>query len=113
LQTISESQFFQSFGEPETAPVKREDEQPLTSNLPEYLVRATSYMNDASPFIGQTKIADFGESFTQDDSPTTLHTPLQVRAPEVIFQDHLDHHVDMWSMGCLVSATTIITFLES
>jgi serine/threonine-protein kinase SRPK3 len=113
LQTLSESQFFQVFREPESAPVKREDGKPLESSLPKYIVRATSYLGDVWPSIGPTKIVDFGESFTQDDNPTTLHTPLPVRAPEVIFQDHLDYRVDMWSMGCLVSVSTIIDFVKS
>ena len=48
------------------------------------------------------KIIDFGEAFFKDSVPGTLHTPLSVRAPEVIFGDAFDRRVDMWSAGCLV-----------
>jgi serine/threonine-protein kinase SRPK3 len=49
------------------------------------------------------KIVDFGESFSKDDIPETLHTPLCVRAPEVFFEEKLDYRVYLWSMGCMVS----------
>lgn len=49
----------------------------------------------SSPTI---KIIDFGEAFFADSSPRTLHTPLSVRAPEVVFGDPLDRQVDLWSM---------------
>ncbi|TID13091.1 kinase-like protein [Venturia nashicola] len=45
------------------------------------------------------KIVDFGESFMSDDVPDTLHTPIAVRAPEVIFGEKLDLRMDLWSMG--------------
>ncbi|CAG7926198.1 unnamed protein product [Penicillium olsonii] len=48
------------------------------------------------------KIIDFGESFLATESPRTLHTPFPVRAPEVIFQDRIDHRVDLWGMGCML-----------
>ncbi|TID13090.1 kinase-like protein [Venturia nashicola] len=47
------------------------------------------------------KIVDFGESFMSDDVPDTLHTPIAVRAPEVIFGEKLDLRMDLWSMGCM------------
>jgi serine/threonine protein kinase len=48
------------------------------------------------------KIVDFGESFLQQNTPHTLHTPLPVRAPEVIFRDFLDYVEHLWSLGCMV-----------
>jgi serine/threonine protein kinase len=109
LQQLSETQLLQTFGDPEIAPVKREDGKPLDPSVPDYIVTATSYRADVSPTIALTKIVDSGESFTRDDSPSTLRTPIAVRAPEVVFHDHLDYRVDMWSMGCLVSISTIST----
>lgn len=74
--------------------------------MPSYLVQPTSFLVDSvreslrsSPIV---KIIDFGESFFDDQAPVKLHTPLAVRAPEVVFGDRIDHRVDMWSMGCLV-----------
>ena len=52
---------------------------------------------------------DFGEAFFKDSVPDTLHTPLAVRAPEIIFGDTFDRRVDMWSAGCLVSHLTDIS----
>lgn len=76
---------------PETAPVSRLDGKPLDGNVPSYLVwpapfRAKELLR-ASPAV---KIIDFGEAFFTDDAPKTLHTPLTVRAPEVLFGDTLD-----------------------
>ncbi|RDI86977.1 hypothetical protein Vi05172_g3209 [Venturia inaequalis] len=31
-----------------------------------------------------------------------LHTPLPVRAPEIIFGEKFDYRVDLWSMGCML-----------
>jgi serine/threonine protein kinase len=72
--------------------------------MPEYLVRPTSYPADLSLSFYPIRIVDFGESFLSNDIPDTLHTPLPVRAPEIIFGDKLDHRVDLWSMGCMVSS---------
>ncbi|KAJ6089380.1 hypothetical protein N7467_004596 [Penicillium canescens] len=49
-----------------------------------------------------TGIIDFGESFLYAAAPKKLHTFLPLRAPEVIFQDHVDYRVDLWSMGCML-----------
>lgn len=81
----------------------------MDPSVPGYIVRAASYRADVSPTIASTKIVDFGEFFIGDDSPSTLHTPIAVRAPEVVFRDHLDYRVDMWSMGCVVSISTTST----
>lgn len=56
--------------------------------------------------LNSIKIVDFGQSFSNDECPGTLNTPLPVRAPEIIFKDRIDYRVDLWSMACLVSATS-------
>jgi len=71
--------------------------------MPKYLVRPTWYPADVSMSSHPTKIVDFGESFLSDDTLDLLHTPLPVRAPEIIFGEILDYRVDLWSMGCMVS----------
>ncbi|OAK93702.1 kinase-like protein [Phaeosphaeriaceae sp. SRC1lsM3a] len=76
--------------QPEIGAVTRKDGKPLEPGLPAYLVRPTSYPADVSLSQQQIKIIDFGESFLDDDVPTTLHTPL------------LDYRVDLWSAGCLI-----------
>jgi len=71
--------------------------------MPTFLVEPTSFPNFLYPLPSQVKIIDFGESFFSGDVPDTLHTPLPVRPPEVIFGDKLDYRVDLWTAGCLVS----------
>lgn len=103
IHSISEEELFQKLGDPEIGLLKRKDGNPLEPGMPEYLVRPTSYPGVLSLSSNPIKIIDFGESFLSNDVPHTLHTPLPVRAPEIIFGDKLDHRVDLWSMGCMVS----------
>jgi serine/threonine-protein kinase SRPK3 len=102
LHTLTEAELLQKLRSPEIGAVTRKDGAPLEPSLPVYLVRPTSYPVDLSLLGGQIKIIDFGESFPNNDAPTTLHTPLCVRAPEVIFEEKLDYRVDLWSAGCMV-----------
>ena len=106
VDSLSEEEFLKKLGNPEIGSVRRKDGKPLEPGIPEYLVRPTCYPIDLSLSVHPIKIVDFGESFLSRDDPDTLHTPLAVRAPEVIFGDKLDHRVDLWSMGCMVSPHT-------
>ncbi|KAK4129914.1 kinase-like protein [Trichocladium antarcticum] len=103
LESLDEKGFFERFGSPYASPVTRLDGECLMSNVPSHIVQpASSRMKDillSSPTI---KVIDFGEAFFKDSVPDTLHTPLSVRAPEVIFGDPFDCRVDMWSAGCLL-----------
>ncbi|KAL2286408.1 hypothetical protein FJTKL_06794 [Diaporthe vaccinii] len=108
LDSLSGQQFYDKMGKPETGLVRRTDglaPEKTVPNVPSYLVRPTSFTKHirealrANPFI---KIIDFGESFQMPNTPTQLHTPLVVRAPECLFSDRLDHRVDLWSMACLL-----------
>lgn len=103
MQALREEEFLQKLGQPETGKVTRKDGQPLAPGVPRYLVRPTSYPIDVKSSFRSIKIVDFGQSFLSDESPGVLHTPLPVRAPEIIFKDKLDYRVDLWSMACLVS----------
>lgn len=104
VDSLDETKFFQKLGRPEIGAIKRSDRKSLEPGIPEYLVRPTSYPTDLSLSSHPIKIVDLGESFLDHAIPNTLHTPLPVRAPEVIFGDQLDYHVDLWSMGCMVSS---------
>lgn len=105
---MNEDALLQVLRTPETGPVSRFDGKPLDSNVPPYLVRPASFLtNDLLQASPAVKIIDFGEAFCTDDVPKTLHTPLSVRAPEVLFGDVLDERVDLWSAGCLVGAHRI------
>lgn len=72
--------------------------------MPEYLVwPARLPANDLNFEKSSVKLIDLGGSFLSDDKPKTLHTPLALRAPEVLFQGDYDLRVDCWSLGCTVS----------
>ncbi|OJJ49012.1 hypothetical protein ASPZODRAFT_2120726 [Penicilliopsis zonata CBS 506.65] len=78
----------------------------LEYGVPEYIVRPASFQTHPPSrllsALPEIRLVDFGESFSQTHVPPILHTPLALRAPEVIFKDKLDHRVDLWSMGCML-----------
>lgn len=49
------------------------------------------------------RLIDFGESFRRGEEPEHLSQPVDIRAPEIIFTDKVDHRVDLWSAGLVVS----------
>ncbi|KAJ5309333.1 uncharacterized protein N7443_001794 [Penicillium atrosanguineum] len=102
LDKVTEDAFFEMLGKPETGQVQRRDGKEHELGVPEYIVKPTSYRSRLWNSAQSIKIIDFGESFLCPAVPQTLHTPLSVRAPEVIFQDKIDHRVDLWSMGCML-----------
>ena len=100
MDSVPDKEFIETLGKPEIGHVHRSDGKALEPGIPEYIVRHAG--THSWPSSNIIKIVDFGESFLQQTVPQTLHTPLTVRAPEVIFGDHLDYRVDLWSLGCLV-----------
>lgn len=105
VDSLTEQQFFDKFGKPEVAHITRTDSTALTENIPSYIVRPASVpagICQSLRMSSSIKIIDFGEAFVKGKAPDTLHTPLAVRAPEVIFGDQIDYRVDLWCYGCLV-----------
>jgi len=102
MDDLNEEKFTEMLGTPEIGEVRRSDGEDMDPGIPEYIVRPASYQTHSWSSTQSIKIIDFGESFLRTAVPQTLHTPLAVRAPEVIFQDRIDYHVDLWSMGCMV-----------
>ncbi|KAI5238069.1 kinase-like protein [Aureobasidium subglaciale] len=86
---------------PKIGQVTRFDGGPLSPEVPDYLVWSarlpTTDLNIKKPLI---KLIDFGESFFLNDGPETLHTPLAMRAPELLFDDDYGLSVDSWALGC-------------
>jgi serine/threonine protein kinase len=103
IHALEEDEFFRKLKPPEIGQITRMDGKPLEPGMPEYLVRPASYPVALALASCPIKLVDFGETFMSNDIPGTLHTPLPVRAPEIIFGDKLDYRVDLWSMGCMVS----------
>ncbi|KAG5656427.1 hypothetical protein KAF25_000014 [Fusarium avenaceum] len=104
LDSLSEEDFVARLGEPEMGAVTRLDDRPLSDNIPTQIIRPAFFRRrDLMLSCPSIKIIDFGEAFFGNNAPGTLHTPLCVRAPEIVFGDRLDHRVDIWSAGCLVN----------
>ncbi|KAJ6126362.1 hypothetical protein N7523_001974 [Penicillium sp. IBT 18751x] len=102
MEKVSEDVLFEILGKPEIGRVQRHDGKDLELGMSEYIVKPTSYRTRSWNSTQSIKIIDFGESFLCTAAPHTLHTPLSVGAPEVLFQDQIDYHVDLWSMGCML-----------
>lgn len=105
LNSLTEEQLLKQLGAPETGEVTRLDGKPLGPGVPKYLVWPSCFPVSKAMLLNSIKVIDFGESFTRNVKPRTLHTPLAVRAPEVIFAEDIDFRVDLWSMGCMVIFT--------
>ncbi|EFQ98010.1 CMGC protein kinase [Nannizzia gypsea CBS 118893] len=103
MDNVIEEGFTEMLGRPKIGYVRRSDGKDLEPGIPEYIVKPTSYRTHSWNSAQSIKIIDFGGSFLPTAVPQTLHTPLAVRAPEVIFQDRIDHRVDLWSMGCMMA----------
>lgn len=103
LHKLKDVELLEKLGNPQIGHITRKDGKPLEPGMPPYLVEPASYPVKTFFSQPQFKIIDFGGSFSGDDIPETLHTPLAVRAPEIIFMERLDYRVDLWSLGCLVS----------
>ncbi|KAH7554933.1 kinasehypothetical proteinlike protein [Bipolaris maydis] len=95
IHDLHEEHLLQKLGQPETGRVQRTDRKPLEPNLPAYLVRPASYPINIKSSFDTIKIVHFGQSFFNNDSPGAFHTPLYYRAPEIIFNDNVDHRVDL------------------
>ncbi|KAL4912910.1 kinase-like domain-containing protein [Aspergillus aurantiobrunneus] len=102
VSNVSEDEFINILGKAEIGHVQRIDGKDLEPGVPDYVVRPASYHSRFRPSLNSVKIVDFGELFSNTAIPQTLHTPLPVRAPEVIFGERLDYRVDLWSMGCML-----------
>ncbi|RGP69582.1 cmgc srpk kinase [Fusarium sporotrichioides] len=103
LNSLSEEDFVARLGKVETGAVTRLDGGPLEDNLPTRIVEPASFQKtDVMLSCPSVKILDFGEAFFGNNAPDTLHTPVALRAPEVVFGDRLDPRVDLWSAGCMI-----------
>lgn len=113
LDTLSENKLFEIYGVPKTGPVTRADGGSLRSGVPDYLVRSASFPASGFNLEGSSvKLIDFGESFLSYEKPKALHTPLALRAPEVLFDEEYDFRVDCWSFACAVGRNHAI-FLDT
>lgn len=99
MHGLSNAELNEGLGEPEIGIINRTDRRPLGPGMPQYIVRPS--VVSGVP-LDATKIIDLGRSFHATDVPPLFHTPLFLRAPEIIFKDKVDLRMDLWSMGCMV-----------
>ncbi|PSN59103.1 kinase-like protein [Corynespora cassiicola Philippines] len=100
---LSEAELLSHLGKPDTAEVLPSDHGSVGLSLPKYIVRPGSFHATTSCLgVPEIRLIDFGEAFKKDNKPKTLHTPLALRAPEIIFGDVWDYRVDLWSAGCTI-----------
>ncbi|KAI0515131.1 kinase-like domain-containing protein [Xylaria bambusicola] len=88
LDSLNEQEFINTLKQPALGQVKRTDGSVSEAHVPSYLVWSTRF--------------EAKHSFLPHQAPSTLHTPLAVRAPEVLFNDPIDRRADLWSLGCLL-----------
>ncbi|KAL1853982.1 hypothetical protein Daus18300_011571 [Diaporthe australafricana] len=108
---LSVKEFREKFGEPETVPITRVDEKPLTCNVPAQAVvplylgkKAQEFtLTDAHGLI----LSDFGEAFspeTEQRRGMECNIPLAKRAPEALFEpkELVSYPSDIWSLGTAI-----------
>jgi len=122
-----------TLGLPQCVPVFTRDNLHQTDSLPKYLVLSGSLLECVEQEGLHIKIIDLGEgllflvsivslntkssvAFFSSEAPKDVHTPLQVRAPEVLFNNlstllriECGPRIDVWSVGCLVRLHEIST----
>ncbi|KAJ8106856.1 hypothetical protein OPT61_g9265 [Boeremia exigua] len=119
---LSVEQFREKFGEPDTVPVARVDEKPLTPNAPAQAVVPLYLGKKAQEFTLADAhgllLSDFGEAFspaTQRRLGKNCNTPLPSRAPEAFFEpdEPLSYPSDIWTLGLAIWELLGMKFLFS
>lgn len=108
---LSIQEFREKYGEPETVPISRLDDKPLTSNVPAYAVEPLYLGKKAQEFtLADAKgliLSDFGEAFcpeTEQRLGRECNTPVAKKAPEALFEPDalLSFPSDIWSLGTAI-----------
>lgn len=108
---LSIEQFREKYGAPETVPISRVDDKPLTANVPAYAVEPLYLGKKAQDFtLADAQgliLSDFGEAFcpaTEKRLGRECNTPLAKKAPEAVFEPNvpLSFSSDIWSLGTAI-----------
>lgn len=105
LYSVSEEILMERLGRPQTGLVRCSEGRPLKQGMPQYLVWSADFPMDKPSLDNPIKLIDFGESFLPSNKPGTLHTPLALRAPELLLEDEWNIKTDLWTLGCTVGGT--------
>lgn len=108
---LSIPDFREKYGEPETVPISRVDDKPLTPNIPTHAVLPLYLGKKAQDFTLADAhgliFSDFGEAFspaTEQRLGKECNTPLAKRAPETVFEpdSYVSYPSDIWSLGTAI-----------
>lgn len=108
---LSIQEFREKYGKPETVPISRLDDKPLTANVPAYAVEPLYLGKKAQEFtLADAQgliLSDFGEAFcpaTERRLGRECNTPIAKKAPEAMFEPDalLSFPSDIWSLGTAI-----------
>ncbi|PVH93024.1 kinase-like protein [Periconia macrospinosa] len=111
LDDLSLQEFRKMFGGPETVPVTRVDNKPLTPNVPSHAVVPLNLGKYAEDFTIVDAhgliLSDFGQAFSPDTEQRLgkdCNTPVASRAPETYFEPNrpISFSSDIWSLGTAI-----------
>ena len=95
-------------GKPSLGADTRRDGGERGPGVPEYVVRPAAFSKDYRTAVHEVHLIDLGESFFIDRCPSTYHTALTYRSPELHFGLPITKAVDIWSLGCVVMPKQIV-----
>ena len=100
----SDSEVYQHFGPPKTAPLLCLDGSFPPPSAPRQIVEAVDFGNiDPGLISGDVCIVDFGLSFRTENLPLGIPgTPRSFLAPELCFGALRSPSNDVWGLGCLI-----------
>lgn len=94
-------------GVPMTEVMNPIDGEPLKPGLPKYVVGSTIWNLWVYVDEEDIRLIDWGEAFCIGNEPTKIAQPLGLNAPETVFTSRIDHRIDLWRAGCIVSVETL------
>ncbi|KAH7414289.1 kinase-like domain-containing protein [Phaeosphaeria sp. MPI-PUGE-AT-0046c] len=107
IDNLTSDQLYEKYGHPKLELITRTDGQPLDPWVPTHGVVAI-WLGEASDSISLADspifLTDFGESFQPAVEARQTHTPLLLRAPELLLEPTLpvSFPAEIWSLACAV-----------
>ncbi|KAI1414805.1 kinase-like protein [Hypoxylon sp. FL1857] len=101
IQTWSEAQIYDYFGAIRTAELRLHNGS-YSEHGPKEVVRALEFTKIEDHLLGNIRIIDFGQSFSANEPPTELGTPLFYFPPELCFGYLPSKKSDVWALACII-----------
>ena len=103
MQDCSEEDLVELLGPPRTEELRPSDGHPLKASLPKHVVGSTYWDSWIDEDEEDIRLIDLGEAFPRGAEPTRVAQPFGLNAPETALTSRIDHKIDMWRAGCVVS----------